>query len=158
MKCGIGDKVRFLNDVGGGIVTKIIDSKTVSVQTDDGFEIPALVSELVIVGQGDDKLREIIPDKETSGTKTISKKPVKASSAEIKKNFEPIVIKAERTDPQGSEVGLYLAFVPEIKSNLNNSNKSLYIINDSDYRVFYSLSVWGQSSATPIKSGVQNPL
>lgn len=157
MKCGIGDKVRFLNDVGGGIVTKIIDSRTVSVQTDDGFEIPALISELVIVGQGDDKLREIIPDKETSGTKTVSKKPVKASSAEIKKNSEPVVIKAERTDPQGSEVGLYLAFVPEIKSNLNNSNKSLYIINDSDYRVFYSLSVWGQSSVSPIKSGILLP-
>ncbi len=86
MKCGIGDKVRFLNDVGGGTVTKIINKTTVAVQTDDGFEIPALDSELVIIGQGDEKLLSIIPDKETSGTKTVGKKSLNAASSEIKKH------------------------------------------------------------------------
>ena len=142
MKCGIGDKVRFLNDVGGGTVTKIINKTTVAVQTDDGFEIPALDSELVLIGQGDEKLKSIIPDKETTGTKTISKKPVSAANADIKKHSEPVVAshkeKKEEIDPQGNTVALYLAFVPENSSKLGAGNQSLYIINDSDYRVLYS--------------------
>ena len=155
MKCGIGDKVRFLNDVGGGTVTKIIDKRTVAVQTDDGFEIPSLESELVVIGQSDEKLLSIIPDKETSGTKTVSKKPTNAASSDIKKNSEPV--RKEVTDPQGNAVGLYLAFVPENPSKISNSSQNLYIINDSDYRVFYSLSVWNQSNVTPIKSGILLP-
>ena len=35
-----GDKVRFLNDIGGGIVNKVNDNGIVVVQTSDGFEIP----------------------------------------------------------------------------------------------------------------------
>ena len=160
MKCGIGDKVRFLNDVGGGTVTKIINKTTVAVQTDDGFEIPALDSELVLIGQGDEKLKSIIPDKETSGTKTVSKKPVSAANADIKKHSEPVqvvVSRKEETDPQGNTVALYLAFVPDNSSKIGAGNQSLYIINDSDYRVFYSLSVWNSGNVTPLKSGILLP-
>ena len=43
MQINIGDKVRFLNDIGGGIVTKIIDANTVMVLNDeDEFEIPSI--------------------------------------------------------------------------------------------------------------------
>jgi len=157
MKCGIGDKVRFLNDVGGGTVTKIIDKRTVAVQTDDGFEIPALDSELVIIGTGDEKLLSIIPDKETSGTKTAGKKPANAASSDIKKNSEPVIIRKDVNDPQGNTIGLYLAFVPDTPSKLNSSNQSLFIINDSDYRMFYSLSAWIQQNATPLKTGLLLP-
>lgn len=158
MKCGIGDKVRFLNDVGGGTVTRIIDKRTVAVQTDDGFEIPALDSELVLIGQGDEQLKSIIPDKETSGTKTVSKKPVSAASADIKKRSEPVIVSLkEEVDPQGNSIGLYLAFIPENPSKIGVGNKSLYIINDSDYRVFYSLSMWNSGNVTPLKSGVLIP-
>jgi hypothetical protein len=44
-----GDKVRFLNATGGGVVTRQINSFMVSVAIEDGFEIPTLVSELVII-------------------------------------------------------------------------------------------------------------
>ena len=43
----IGDRVNFLNNVGGGKVTKIIDSRMVMVEVEDGFEIPTLISEIV---------------------------------------------------------------------------------------------------------------
>ncbi len=45
----IGDKVRFLNEVGGGVVVKIINANTVSVRRDDGFEIPTPVRECIVV-------------------------------------------------------------------------------------------------------------
>ena len=42
-----GDKVRFLNTTGGGIVVKEINAFMVSVAIEDGFEIPTLTAELV---------------------------------------------------------------------------------------------------------------
>ena len=47
MKLRIGDKVRFLNEVGEGIVSRIKDKNTVYVEMSDGFEIPCLARELV---------------------------------------------------------------------------------------------------------------
>lgn len=49
MNFNIGDKVRFLNEKGGGIVTKIIDKKMVEVSMEDGFEFPYIVTELVLI-------------------------------------------------------------------------------------------------------------
>ena len=47
MKLRIGDKVRFLNEVGEGIVTRIKDKDNVFVEMQDGFEIPFLSNQLV---------------------------------------------------------------------------------------------------------------
>ncbi len=47
MKLRIGDKVRFLNEVGEGIVSRIKDKNTVFVEMNDGFEIPFQVNQLV---------------------------------------------------------------------------------------------------------------
>jgi len=51
MKFKVGDRVRFLNDQGGGIVTKVISSSLVNVRIEDGFEIPTVVSELIKRGK-----------------------------------------------------------------------------------------------------------
>src|ERR1043165_7899199 len=47
MKLRIGDKVRFLNEVGEGVVSRIKDKHTVFVEMSDGFEIPFMARELV---------------------------------------------------------------------------------------------------------------
>jgi hypothetical protein len=47
MKLRIGDKVRLLNEVGEGIVSRIKDKDTVFVEMHDGFEIPFQVKQLV---------------------------------------------------------------------------------------------------------------
>jgi len=47
MKFQVGDKVKFLNTKGGGIVSKIITPTLVNVMIEDGFEIPTITSELV---------------------------------------------------------------------------------------------------------------
>jgi hypothetical protein len=44
-----GDRVKFLNDTGGGIITEITDSKMAMVMTADGFEMPVPVAELILV-------------------------------------------------------------------------------------------------------------
>lgn len=47
MKLRIGDKVRFLNEVGEGIVSRMKDKESVFVEMPDGFEIPFLIKQLV---------------------------------------------------------------------------------------------------------------
>ena len=41
--------MRFLNEVGGGIVAGFADNQTALVRDEDGFEIPVLIRECVVV-------------------------------------------------------------------------------------------------------------
>ncbi len=55
MAVKIGDKIKFLNEEGGGEITQLIDKDTVMVLSNiDDFEIPVLIREIVVVG-GDEK-------------------------------------------------------------------------------------------------------
>lgn len=59
----IGDKVRFLNDVGGGIITGFQRGGIVLVEDSDGFEIPVREQEIVLVSTSEKKLtRELVRD------------------------------------------------------------------------------------------------
>ena len=49
----IGDKVRFLTETGGGIVKAFKDKNTVIVEGNDGFDIPMLITNVVVVGNTD---------------------------------------------------------------------------------------------------------
>ena len=49
MSIQIGDKVRFLNSVGGGVVRGFRGKDQVLVEDEDGFEVPALIKECVVV-------------------------------------------------------------------------------------------------------------
>lgn len=45
----IGDKVKFINESLSGTITRMIDEKTIGVSVEDGFEIPVLKREIMIV-------------------------------------------------------------------------------------------------------------
>jgi hypothetical protein len=47
----IGDRVRLLHSTEEGVIRRIIDKKTVDVEIEDGFLIPALISELVQIDE-----------------------------------------------------------------------------------------------------------
>ena len=61
----IGDKVRFINAKGGGIVRRFQSKNVVLVEEDDGFETPILISEVVVV-QETDKYNFPIEDKKAT--------------------------------------------------------------------------------------------
>jgi len=44
----IGDKVKFINESLEGVITRLIDDKTIGVSIEDGFEIPVLKREIMI--------------------------------------------------------------------------------------------------------------
>lgn len=65
MNFKVGDKVRFLNDVGEGVVIKLLSSEEVIVEDDSGFEYPYPSSELILIdGEALAKEREAYQSKE----------------------------------------------------------------------------------------------
>lgn len=52
----IGDRVKFLDDVGTGVVTAIVDKDLVMVKTDEGFEYPVIKNELLVTSISEDEV------------------------------------------------------------------------------------------------------
>lgn len=142
--------MRFLNEVGGGKVVRIIDKRTVAVETDDGFEIPALENELVIVGSTSDELLK----NSNNGPRPYNPGGKNPEVGKRREQHQPLPaidnsnIFKPATDPEGDTVGLSLAFVPVSKEAVH-----LHIVNDSPYRLMYCLSVWKSNQLEPIKAG-----
>ena len=55
----IGDKVRFLSEVGGGIVSGFQGKDVVLVQDEDGFDIPMLKSQVVLIDTDDYNIAKV---------------------------------------------------------------------------------------------------
>ncbi len=115
MNISVGDKVRFLNEVGGGTVSRIEKNKLVYVLDEDGFEVPALINEVVLVEK---KGGISVHEKETS------------SEPESKENYQ-----FEESEDEG-EPRMVLAFIAD--ENISG-NVKMYLINDSNFFAFYSI-------------------
>ncbi len=53
MSINIGDTIRFLHDVGGGVVVAKNEDGEVMIRMEDGFEIPVLCSDCVVVARAE---------------------------------------------------------------------------------------------------------
>ncbi|WP_159517097.1 Smr/MutS family protein [Sunxiuqinia indica] len=124
----VGDRVKFMNDVGGGVVTKVVSKSLVNVENEDGFEIPTLVSDLVLVGEEQYAKK---PSVEQFAAQANPKKPDPVA--------EPV--KEEAVLIEGNDKpNFQLAFVPEDSRNPLEGTIKLYLINDSNFSVLYHFS------------------
>ena len=100
----IGDKVRVLRGREEGIITRIIDNKLIEIEIEDGFQIPVLKSEVVVVA--------------------------KEETAYFKQDqpSSPAAAEPSRTSPNTppANEGVFLAFRP-----LNDRIVAAYLINNS---------------------------
>jgi len=55
-----GDKVKFLNDIGGGVISEILSGGIAKVLIEDGFEIPTSIKELIFENSSEEIMNEII--------------------------------------------------------------------------------------------------
>lgn len=130
MRFKIGDKVNFLNESGGGIITAIIDNKLVKIKTDDGFEMPVLSSELIIDYRS-------LPKEELAVT---PKKANTHEKAEDEIVDEPDLI--SEINPWGTvreEKGIYLAFEPHEQQWILTGDMDVILLNNTSYDILYSL-------------------
>ncbi|TAE40267.1 MAG: DUF2027 domain-containing protein [Runella slithyformis] len=106
----IGDKVRLIHSKEQGIVYRFLQGDVVEVEIEDGFRLPVLKRELVVVAAAEATIF----------------KPQKA--AEI----QPAVPK---TTGVRAERGIFMAFV-----QLNDREVSLHLLNNTDWDLPYTLT------------------
>jgi hypothetical protein len=135
MKLNVGDKVRFLNENGGGIVTRIINTNLVSVAIEDGFDIPTLASNLIKIEALDGP--SALFDKDYN-----IELPVPDPKLDEYAENRSSKLRPEKQEPSHPE-GLYLAFIPHDQQWLITGVLDIYVINNTEYSVLYSFNLRG---------------
>ena len=125
MSIKIGDKVRFLNDVGGGTVRCFKGKNQVLVEDEDGFEVPALIRECVVVGEGNMQIH--------SKLKPTTPPPVEKPQPKP----EPEAIKIIET-AEGERLNIHLAYLPIDPKAIQQTGYEAYLINDSNYFLYFN--------------------
>lgn len=121
MKVKAGDKVRFLNTSGGGIVTRV-EGKLAFVEDEDGFEIPVLVNELVVINDAPAK-NALQSDSQQD-----------EADNEVEESYE-------YDEEEGADdPKFYLAFLSGEKSGVESGNLRVQLINDCNYFATYTVS------------------
>jgi hypothetical protein len=154
-KLRIGDRVRFLNNVGGGIVTAFQGKDQALVEDENGFDVPVLIAECVVVGEADRRMENrepepyIPPEKKTV--------PVSGKSAtEVEKTVERADISFEET-PQGERLNVSLAFLPAEPKNFMQSAIESYLVNESNYYLYFNYMSCKNNSWTSRYHGLIEP-
>ena len=134
----VGDKVKFLDQQGGGVVTKVISPVLVNVEV-DGFEIPTLTKEIVL-DFVEDKAGKMFVSQDGLG---FSADDVPTDDGDLNLSDSQDDIREERLflsrKGQEKEKGVYLAFVPCDQKWLIGGDYFVYLVNNSDYTLLYSL-------------------
>ncbi|WP_321317264.1 DUF2027 domain-containing protein [Labilibaculum sp.] len=138
MQINTGDKVRFLNETGGGIVTRIIDAKTVMVLNDeDEFEIPSLKTNLVVI------------ESVNTGTSPQSKQSnSSSSSSSLPSAKQSLFVEKEE---------VYAAFAPKESATQSESPLELFLINDTNQILLYSFYDEKGNGMEGITAGTLDP-
>ena len=131
----IGDKVRFLSEVGGGIVTGFQGKDMVLVEDADGFDIPMPIKECVVIDTDDYNMkRKPVAPKQEEKAKGAS---VKVRSDEDEEDDRPITYRpAERKG--GDVLNVMLAFVPQDLKAISATAFDAYLINDSNFTLYFT--------------------
>ena len=138
-----GDNVRFLNAVGGGIVTRVDENKKmVYVEDGDGFEMPVQERECVLIEAINKETNFPIRDfktKTTAVSAQMAREPESAKTEPAK--AEPIV-----ETPEGENLVALLAFFPMNIKEMQTTSYECYLVNDSNYYLYYNV-VNGENDA-----------
>ncbi len=120
----IGDKVRFLHEKGGGVVAGFRGNQ-VLVEDEDGFQIPMLTQEVVVVED-----QQTLPglSKQHAVAAPVSDKAIQKEKSDLPADTDTVV---EREG--GDKLSLFLGITPIERGNFFQTNFELYLVNDSNY-------------------------
>ena len=168
----IGDKVRFLSEVGGGRVSGFQGKNIVLVEDEDGFEIPTSVHDVVVVEQDDYAMGKMISAKMEAQQKAEEhaatelhqdSRSIKSILNDHDEQTDMHVDEYDAADREitfrapvqeregGNKLSAYLAFVPVDIKEITHTRFETYIVNDSNYYIHYSYLV-AEGNAWTLKS------
>ncbi|MFC2101636.1 DUF2027 domain-containing protein [Bacteroidota bacterium] len=138
MKLNVGDQVKFLNTTGGGVITKILDSRMVLVADQDGFEMPTLMAELIKIDPTDAGGRFFreefsVP---SSTREEMNRNEARGETSETETSNDLLDPRAIRN--RTSE-DILLAFVPHDQRWMIAGMMDIYLINNTSFDVIYNL-------------------
>jgi hypothetical protein len=133
MKFKVGDKVKFLNESGGGVVSRIISPGMVNIAIEDGFEIPVMISEIIRI-----ELEAPVdsPKHMFSEDFDIKVNQEHLTSAEDDVSNIPLLNNSSRGT---LSEGIYFAFLPHDQKWLITGLIDVYLVNHTPYDLLYSL-------------------
>ncbi len=133
----IGDKVRFLSEVGGGVVAGFQGKNIVLVEDEDGFQIPTNITDVVVIDSDDYNVKPEVQNTNTD----------KGYDEDYDPADRPVTFTAQPEERKGGDVlSVYLGFVPVDIREITNTKFEVYLINDSNYYIdFTYLTVEGTS-------------
>ena len=125
----IGDRVRLMHSNEEGLISKILNNNIISIEIEDGFEIEVLKNELVVIHSEENK--HFSDEEEILSPKTKTKKNT-------------------RTTPELlSNKGIFFGFLDH-----GNDILSVYLINNTDYQIVYSVANSIHSSLEGLAAGL----
>lgn len=128
----IGDKVRFLNEVGGGRVSGFQGKNIVLVEDEDGFDVPMRINEVVVVGDENYDTSHVVEAKLKGHTQP-QEEPEEKEPAD-----KPVTFKAPVEERRGGDkLSAYLAFVPMDLKELTDTRFETYLVNDCNFYLRY---------------------
>lgn len=131
----IGDQVRFLSEVGGGRVAGFQGKNIVLVEDEDGFQMPMLMTEVVVIGEEDYDTKHVVEAKASSVKAVLN---ADRDDDEVEPADRPITFRAKPEERQGGDkLSAYLAFVPMDMKELSQTRFETYLVNDSNYYMRY---------------------
>lgn len=145
----VNDIVRFLNSTGGGKVVRI-SGNMAYVEDEDGFETPVLLRECVVVGTASDSPAQV--NAGVADTPKITTTPDIVTSNAI--SASDMVRNAAHSDeleeivetPEGEKINLTLAFEPRDIKQPTTSEIDIFLVNDSNYFISFTLLARGSQS------------
>ena len=164
----IGDKVRFISEVGGGVVSGFQGKNIVLVQDEDGFDIPMAINDVVVIGEEDYNKAHLPYGKpEPKKPDNRSVKAIMGDQSNIVDNqdneedevdFSKVTFRAPVEERKGGNaLSAYLAFVPIDIKEITHTRFECYFVNDSNYYIQYSYLAADGNSWTLRSQGEVEP-
>lgn len=132
-----GDKVKFLDEVGGGVISKVIDLHRVMLLSDDGFEVPVRVQDLVLYEKG--VKPKMLTNEGGDDEEVITDRTLHVNQ-NIKEDFDRDGVVSEDSSEAAFSGEVYLALVESDKKREASPVFDLYLINDSQNHLYYVLT------------------
>jgi len=126
MEMNIGDKIRYLDAVGGGVVLAFQGKDMVVILEEDGFETPVNKKQCIVV----ESAKQESGSERTKTTIAVSQ----PASYEMTKQVMP---KTPETR-EGEFLNLSLAYLPNPDKPFTASEFECYLINDSNYTLMFN--------------------
>lgn len=128
----IGDKVRFLSEIGGGKVSGFQGKDTVLVEDEDGFDIPMPISQVVVIDTDDYNIAKVntrTPIRSAMGKQQSEEEEEEVDIADLPRTFKPRPMEKRG----GDRLNIYLAYLPREAKDENDQHYEAYLINDTNY-------------------------